>query len=209
MKYVGITGGDLATRWEQHRADTNSAVYKTLRTEGYRMTMEILEEVNTKPEALKKEQEYIRSLGTATPNGWNRRVSTPPPPKPKLRKWERCEQQPSNTTSGEQDAHLLMCPHCLEVYTHTSDVEVYNRYFEDSHYWVHTVSGSTVKSHLNEGDNPSPRRDGIRIYFTCESCHSPFETSNPADVPPPFELLIYQHKGETYIKTVYYIEDNS
>jgi len=75
MKYVGITGGDLATRWEQHRADTNSAVYKALRTEGYRMTMELLEEMATKPEALKKEQEYIRSLGTATPNGWNRQCT--------------------------------------------------------------------------------------------------------------------------------------
>lgn len=72
MKYVGITGGDLAARWDQHRADTNSAVYKALRTEGHRMTMELLEEVATKPEALKKEQEYIQSLGTATPNGWNR-----------------------------------------------------------------------------------------------------------------------------------------
>jgi predicted GIY-YIG superfamily endonuclease len=75
MKYVGITGGDLATRWEQHRADTNSAVYKALRTEGYRMTMELLEEVATKPEALKKEQEYIQSLDTATPSGWNRQVA--------------------------------------------------------------------------------------------------------------------------------------
>jgi predicted GIY-YIG superfamily endonuclease len=76
MKYVGITGGDLRTRWEQHRADTNSGVYKALRTEGYRMTMEEIEEVATKPEALKREQELIRSLGTATPNGYNRQVTT-------------------------------------------------------------------------------------------------------------------------------------
>ena len=77
MKYVGITGADLATRWQQHYNDINSAVYKALRTEGYRMTMELLEEVATKPEALKREQEYIRSLGTATPSGWNRKVATP------------------------------------------------------------------------------------------------------------------------------------
>lgn len=77
MKYVGITGGDLAARWEQHRSDTNSAVYKALRTESHRMIMEPIEEVTTKPEALKKEQMYIRLLNTATPSGWNRQVCTP------------------------------------------------------------------------------------------------------------------------------------
>lgn len=74
MKYVGITGGDLATRWEQHRKDRRSAVHKALRTEGHRMAMELLEEVATKSKALKHEQKYIQSLGTATPNGWNRKV---------------------------------------------------------------------------------------------------------------------------------------
>ena len=74
MKYVGITGGDLATRWEQHRKDRRSAVYKALRTEGHRMAMELLEEVATKSKALKHEQKYIQSLDTATPKGWNRKV---------------------------------------------------------------------------------------------------------------------------------------
>lgn len=77
MKYVGITGNDLITRWEQHRHSADSAVYTALRTEGYRMTMELLEEVDTKHKALELEQEYIRSLGTATPNGYNRQVRMP------------------------------------------------------------------------------------------------------------------------------------
>lgn len=75
MKYVGITDGDLAKRWQQHYNDPNSAVYTALRSEGYRMTMELLEDVPSRDEALRKEQDYIRTLGTAHPHGWNRMVS--------------------------------------------------------------------------------------------------------------------------------------
>ena len=121
MKYVGITGADLPTRWQQHYNDTNSAVYKALRTEGYRMTMELLEEVATKPEALKREQEYICSLGTATPSGWNRQVATPPKQNPK--KWK--------ITFGEfhskwQGVDVLQCPSCDDNWTHQHEVKVYN-----------------------------------------------------------------------------------
>jgi hypothetical protein len=75
MKYVGITRNDLIARWDQHRADTNSAVYKALRTEGYRMTMELLEEVATESEARKKERDYIQSFETMAPSGWNRQCA--------------------------------------------------------------------------------------------------------------------------------------
>ena len=53
--------------------------------------------------------------------------------------------------------------------------------------------------------NPSYRRGGIRIYFTCEGCGNTLQ----GDDLPPYELLIYQHKGRTFFETVYYIEDNS
>jgi len=117
MKYVGITGGDLVARWEQHRADTNSAVYKALRTEGYRMTMELLEEVATKPEALRKEQEYIQSLGTATPDGWNRKVYTPSSPKPK--KWKAIYDR-----SDPWKESTLQCQICSYEYTHIISVDL-------------------------------------------------------------------------------------
>jgi hypothetical protein len=39
------------------------------------MIMEEIEEVATKPEALKREQELIQSLSTAVPNGYNRQVA--------------------------------------------------------------------------------------------------------------------------------------
>jgi len=76
MKYVGITGADLAIRWEQHFHSPNIPLRTALRTEGYRMAMDLLEEWPTKPEALKREQELIQSLGTAVPNGYNRQVAT-------------------------------------------------------------------------------------------------------------------------------------
>ena len=75
MKYVGITGADLAIRWEQHFHSTNIPLRTALRTEGHRMTMDILEEWPTKPEALKREQELNHSLGTDVPNGYNRQVA--------------------------------------------------------------------------------------------------------------------------------------
>jgi len=217
MKYVGITRNDLIARWEQHRADTNSAVYKALRTEGYRMTMELLEEVATKPEALKKEQEYIRSLGTATPNGWNRQVSTPKSepvttPEATPKKWERCAPfQPIFMHNGPGSS-LLACPHCLYDYTHQEKVEVFIRDGDD--YQVPGIKTTinnqiTTVSKDDMKTNPSTRRDGIRIYYSCESCHAYDEVYGSGSNPPLFELLIYQHKGQTFCETVYYIEDKS
>lgn len=75
-KYIGITGADERTRWKQHYSDPNSAVYDALRSDGHRMTMTVLEEVETKANALRLEQEYIERLGTAEPHGWNRQVRT-------------------------------------------------------------------------------------------------------------------------------------
>jgi len=121
MKYVGITGADLPTRWQQHYNDTNSAIYKALRTQGHRMTMELLEEVATKPEALKREQEYIRSLGTAMPSGWNRQVAILPKPKPK--KWI---EKSSDFTTEWQGKEALQCPSCKHATTHQHEVSVHN-----------------------------------------------------------------------------------
>ena len=106
MKYVGITDGDLAKRWQQHYNDPNSAVYTALRSEGYRMTMELLEDVPSRDEALRKEQDYIRTLGTAHPHGWNRMVSKVEVVKPTKIYSNTINQLPY----GELDR--LKCPHC-------------------------------------------------------------------------------------------------
>jgi hypothetical protein len=52
-------------------------------------------------------------------------------------------------------------------------------------------------------DNPSYRRNGIRIYFSCESC-----CSDDSD-HPRFSVTIVQHKGRTFFEAQYYVEDKS
>jgi len=103
MRYVGITDGELAKRWQQHYNDPKSAVYKALRTEGHRMTMELLEEVDNRGEALLKETAYIQQLQTAHPRGWNRTGKILPPIK-----WKKVFANPSTHIVGD----YLTCPVC-------------------------------------------------------------------------------------------------
>lgn len=202
MKYVGITGADLPTRWQQHYNDTNSAIYKALRTQGHRMTMELLEEVTTKPEALKREQEYIRSLGTATPNGWNRQVKTSSKTEPEVtrKKWIACV---NRFDSRDLFHGLLKCRACGGDYTHQKGVEVFQKETESSD-GLHTTAmfyGTSTDKLMD--NNPSEKRNGLRVYFCCESCHRGQTTR------PQYQIVIYQHKGQTLFETVYYIEDES
>lgn len=84
------------------------------------------------------------------------------------------------------DVGVLACPICDFEYTHQGGVEVFNRECEDI-----PCDGVMVdaRGELSrpQGDNPSERRNGIRIYFQCEGCHS--ETA----------LCFAQHKGNTFI----------
>jgi hypothetical protein len=119
MKYVGITDGDLAKRWQQHYNDPNSAVYSALRSEGYRMTMELLDDVPSRDEALRKEQEYIRTLGTAQPHGWNRTCKTTIDfeekigmPNPYKKKWRKMDGRMPNRLK-------LFGSLCLSEYRHS------------------------------------------------------------------------------------------
>jgi len=80
------------------------------------------------------------------------------------------------------DNEVLKCPSCGtdEGYLHHHGVTVYDRH-EDGPVTVTTVNGGAA------GENPSSRRDGIAIRFTCELC------------PAELELTIAQHKGRTYL----------
>ena len=100
---------------------------------------------------------------------------------------------------------VLQCRVCRDGYTYQSTVEVFS--CDEDGGGVRASIGDgvvTVNSYMK--NNPSPRRQGIRIYFYCESCHA---DSHKGEIPPPYELLIYQHKGQTCYETVYYIEDES
>lgn len=94
--------------------------------------------------------------------------------------------------AGLCDPFVLSCPFCREQNLHQGTVKVFNR-DEDC------VSGAVV---IEPGkgpvaglpdENPSPRRQGLIIEFTCEHCNYPH---NPAK---PYALTIYQHKGTTYL----------
>ena len=212
MGYVGITGDELGKRWYQHLHDPKGALYTALRAEGHRMSMWLLEEVATREEALIKEQNYIHELGTAQPAGWNRDVRPlkveEPAPVAKPKEWERWTDS-SIKISGDG----LTCPSCDWDNLHQETVEVY-QCFEDSGgiRTVATLTETTVDDKLK--NNPSARRNGLRIFFRCEHCHfSPDVHDENGEViegsgntPPLFELTIAQHKGNTHIEFVYYEE---
>ena len=103
MKYIGYTSGTLAQRWYQHYNDPHSAVYQALRSEGHRMTMELVQAFNSKEQALRKENECIHALDTMYPNGWNRKVG------------KRAKQPPRYkrvTVSAGIDGSDINCPVC-------------------------------------------------------------------------------------------------
>ena len=208
MGYVGITGDELAKRWYQHLHDPASAVYKALRNEGHRITMELLEEVETRGEALLREQEYIHSLGTAQPTGWNRQVKSVAKPK----EWKK---EISATPK-------LRCPICG-----SDDIAI--RRFEVL--LNDTINGpQSLNIDYNgvcqNSDEILPFKyadvihtNGVRIEFWCWKCHD-FIVQDPAwqgegkpNLPPYFfyELFHSNSNKGTCIRTqfVAYREDKS
>lgn len=86
------------------------------------------------------------------------------------------------------EAHqTLQCPNCGGHYLHQVCAEVFDRR-EDATVGHHvTVSSHGVLTDHSQVNNPSARRDGIRIGFDCETC-----------VAKPV-LTIVQHKGNTIV----------
>lgn len=90
------------------------------------------------------------------------------------------------------DESVLKCPSCKELYLHQHTTTVYDRPFEDGPVIRTAVDGGKTELSILPADtneNPSSRRDGIRIEFTCEHC----DTISMA-------LTIAQHKGFTFLK---------
>jgi len=127
--YVGITGDELGKRWYQHLHDPKGALYTELRAEGHRMTMELIEQVETREEALAKEQQYIHALRTAQPNGWNRDVRPLPVEEPapvaKPKVWERFAENELDLYSGMANTNVMKCPACGYFFTHQEYYEIF------------------------------------------------------------------------------------
>ncbi len=79
------------------------------------------------------------------------------------------------------------CSSCGYEYIHQYFIEIFDR-DEDEKECLHvTVNEKRLLTDRSNKSNPSPRRQGIRIKFYCESC--PYDTV----------MEIYQHKGETFV----------
>ena len=85
----------------------------------------------------------------------------------------------------------LECPRCGGQNLHHGDITVYSRYEDNTRTTVTTVedSGDVLVSQMQSANcgNPSLRRDGLRIAFTCELCDE------------VQDLCIAQHKGTTFM----------
>ncbi len=89
---------------------------------------------------------------------------------------------------GNNIEDTLLCPACGSAYLHHYKVEVFRRDKEDADKGVHAVVwGSSVIVGNSMKDNPSSRRDGLRILFSCEGC------------PSISEMTLVQHKGSTLL----------
>lgn len=88
-----------------------------------------------------------------------------------------------------KDDGSLHCPACDYEYLHHERIEVYERDEDHRTSRCTIVQGNdvTIDGVVTSKHNPSSRRNGIRIIFSCEVC-----TAEPS-------LIIVQHKGCTYI----------
>lgn len=97
------------------------------------------------------------------------------------------EMEPTFNPAGFDHETELLCPSCGSNYLHHERVEIFERN-EDEKKGIHIVVNdgeATIDTSLN--GNPSKRRHGLTIYFSCENCNA-----SPA-------LSLAQHKGSTYI----------
>ena len=107
------------------------------------------------------------------------------------------------TDAASHTASSLHCPICGGYNLHQHNVVVYTGlcpdYSQKLEQEITVFENGMVSAEFVNRDslrNPSSRRDGIRISMTCEHCSD--DPANPEDAVP--DLLIYQHKGTTYIE---------
>lgn len=72
-----------------------------------------------------------------------------------------------------EDGDVLLCGNCNGMYLHMGYVDTYIRTTEDSETGNHTkVIGSKTERDDEMYGNPSERRDGVTLSFTCEDCNA-------------------------------------
>lgn len=82
----------------------------------------------------------------------------------------------------------LRCPACNYECLHHERVEIFERR-EDAQRGLHvTVESGKVEIDQDIDENPSRRRHGLTIYFSCETC------------PKKSRLTLAQHKGASLVE---------
>ncbi len=87
----------------------------------------------------------------------------------------------------DQELGVLRCSDCNGGNTHHDQVRVYNRGEDSVEGMRAIVDWDAVTVDGNLAGNPSGRRHGVAIVFSCEQCQA------------LSELTISQHKGETML----------
>jgi hypothetical protein len=98
-----------------------------------------------------------------------------------------------------EDNLILRCPHCDGIYLHQRKVQTFFRSEDEDQTKVslHSFDEDITTVMTNDLSlNPSYRRHGLRISFTCENCTTPEGHS----LPDIGDLCIYQHKGQTFVE---------
>ena len=98
---------------------------------------------------------------------------------------------------------VLECPGCGGEYLHQGKVTAFNRGEDAKETRVTSVDHAGFSDHILPSDdvaNPSIRRYGLSLEFTCETCHEPGLNDEPPRFETPLELTIAQHKGCTHLQ---------
>jgi hypothetical protein len=110
-----------------------------------------------------------------------------------------------NMQEAELDGSgVLWCPRCRENYLHQTNTTIFVRQEDAKTTTVIAQNGDTAqvaKFPSTDTCNPSPRRNGLTIEFECEMCHGELE-GGKENTLSPFQLAIFQHKGNTYVEWV-------
>lgn len=101
------------------------------------------------------------------------------------------------------DYPTLCCPICCFEYTHQESVDVHFRGEDEKGIPGYHVDRNGVRSPA-ELPNPSARRDGLFITFSCEGCSVVENESD--DIRLLYCLSIEQHKGNTFVRWYQLIE---
>ena len=105
--------------------------------------------------------------------------------------------KPKNNVKLDGHEGILLCPNkCGRINLHQGKVEVWNREEDDTSGNHIVIEGDEILGDDEMSKNPSPRRQGLSIDFTCEECSYDDEGNANGTV---FTLEIIQHKGSTYL----------